>query len=265
MKERIITGVILGIIVLWAIFRLNATIFNFILAVILLFASWEWAAFADAKVLYKRIIYLCITAVLIYLSRYALIITLVLSCLFWLFSLVLIKGFNAGSQKHLSILQRYIMGLFIIVPLFDAISILHTNRPYLLLVVMLIVTLADSGAYFWGKHYGRHKLAVKISPNKTIEGLFGGLVIGGLAGTLSSLFMEASILQHLVLVILSFVTVLVALVGDLLESAIKRQCGVKDSGAILPGHGGVLDRMDSLFAALPVFVFISICFGIVPF
>lgn len=262
MKERIITGVILGLIVLWAIFRLSDTIFDTAVAIILLFAAWEWAAFANAKTLPKRILYLVVTLVLIYLSQFFRLPVLVLSCVFWVFAFYLIVRYPKIKFNALSNGLRYLIGFFVIVPLWVSISLLHQQKPSFLLLMMLVVTLADSGAYFVGRQYGKKKLASVISPKKTIEGLVGGVIFGGLAGVVCALIISHSRYEQTILIILSFVIVLIALLGDLFESMIKRECGVKDSGKILPGHGGVLDRMDSLFSSLPVFVLVLLAFGL---
>ena len=254
MKERIITGVILGLVVLWAIFYLNSYYFNIAVAVILLLASWEWSGFVEKANMLVRVVYLIVMAILIYLSQYLLLATLYVSLLFWLVAFAMVVIYPKCQSVLTAKYTIALMGVFSIVPFTGAIGLLHAQRPVLLLMVMLVVTLADTGAYFVGKRYGKHKLAPVISPKKTMEGLVGGLVFGVLVGVLCALLVSQSWYQQALLIIFSVVVVLVALLGDLFESMIKRHCGIKDSGNILPGHGGMLDRMDSLFAALPIFV-----------
>lgn len=253
MKERILTGIMLGLVVLWAIFCLSDTIFDTAVAIVLLFSAWEWTVFANAKTIAKRIIYLIVTLVLIYISQYCQLLVLILSCVFWLFALYLILRYPNIGFNALSDIACYIMGFFVIVPLWVSVSLLHHQKPSLLLLIMLVVTLGDSGAYFVGRRYGKKKLAIVISPKKTIGGVFGGIFFGGLGGVLCALIISNSPYEQIVLIILSFFIVLIALLGDLFESMIKRKCGVKDSGNILPGHGGILDRMDSLFSSFPIF------------
>ncbi|WP_395946360.1 phosphatidate cytidylyltransferase [Caedibacter taeniospiralis] len=262
MKERIITGVILGLVVLWAIFGLSDVIFDGAVAIILLFAAWEWAALANAKNLIARVIYLLVTLLLIYLSQYFQLTTLIVSLLFWLFAFYLVLRYPNVRFKAMSPSARYIMGFLVIVPLWVSVALLHQQKPSLLLLMMLVVTLADSGAYFVGRKYGKKKLAPIISPKKTIEGLVGGAIFGGLGGVICALVISHSRFEQTVLIILSFAIVMVALLGDLFESMIKRECGVKDSGTILPGHGGILDRMDSLFSSFPIFVLALLVFGL---
>lgn len=117
-----------------------------------------------------------------------------------------------------------------------------------------IVVAADIGAYTAGRRFGRVKLAPAISPGKTREGVYGALVCSGVVGLVGGLLLHVPTRLLPVLVILALITVLFSIVGDLFESLIKRHAGVKDSGALFPGHGGVFDRMDSIVAALPVFV-----------
>jgi len=128
----------------------------------------------------------------------------------------------------------------------------------LIFFVVLIVALADIGAYFSGRKFGKHKLASNVSPKKTWEGLFGGVATNILLVVVLGVFLKLDSDQWLILLGLVMITVLASVLGDLLESMIKRHRGIKDSGNILPGHGGILDRLDSLTAALPVFTLVFI-------
>ena len=122
-----------------------------------------------------------------------------------------------------------------------------------MLFLFLLVWIADSAAYFVGRRWGHAKLAPVLSPGKTLAGVYGALVSAGLGGILLSFLFSASIAQILLCAFLCVVTVAISIVGDLYESLLKRRRGVKDSGQLLPGHGGMLDRIDSLTAAAPVF------------
>jgi len=126
------------------------------------------------------------------------------------------------------------------------------NGPILLLFVLLLIWTADSAAYFAGRAFGRHKLSPTVSPGKTWEGAAGGVLGACVAGLLLWYWVLQSY-PPAGLVLLCIVTAFVSIGGDLWESLLKRQAGLKDSGALLPGHGGVLDRVDSLIAAIPVF------------
>jgi phosphatidate cytidylyltransferase len=131
-----------------------------------------------------------------------------------------------------------------------------------LLMALMIVWAADSGAYFAGRKFGKHKLSPRISPNKTVEGLIGGVAAGMLVALLFAwFFADATIKQLPAIAVVAIWTILFSVVGDLFESLLKRHVGAKDSGALIPGHGGVLDRIDSVLAALPVFALGKLLFG----
>lgn len=131
---------------------------------------------------------------------------------------------------------------------------MQPEGQWLVLLLIGIVAVADTGAYYVGRRLGKHKLAVGVSPGKTFEGVYGGLIANFCLGVVLSVFLQLSVEQSFVLFITIFATDMLSVVGDLVESALKRSCGVKDSGNSLPGHGGVLDRIDGLIAATPCFV-----------
>lgn len=132
-------------------------------------------------------------------------------------------------------------------------KVLLNGEPYLLISLLLIIWAADTGAFFAGKQFGRNKLAPKISPGKTIEGMLGGVLGALLISMLTGLYwLDLTGLKLLSWLVLTSVVVILSVIGDLVESTAKREAGMKDSGNLLPGHGGMLDRVDSLMAAAPV-------------
>lgn len=151
------------------------------------------------------------------------------------------------------------MGFFVLFPTWRGLIDLQVLRhgPLIVLYVMCLVWVADTGAYFAGRRWGTgtRKLAPTVSPGKSIAGLIGGLVLTLVLALWVSYDVHLSPIQIVYLIFLTLLTALASVLGDLLESMVKRYRGVKDSGAILPGHGGILDRIDSLTAALPVFAF----------
>ena len=138
--------------------------------------------------------------------------------------------------------------------------LIHANQgEWLIMIVVLIVAFADIGAYFSGRAFGKHKLATNVSPKKTWEGLVGGVVANLIF--VAVLLVTLNVDHGPMLLGLVMITVLASVLGDLLESMVKRHRGIKDSGNILPGHGGILDRLDSLTAALPVFTLVYLFSG----
>ncbi len=148
---------------------------------------------------------------------------------------------------------KLIAGMLTLVPAWYAIVTLHGLRsgPELVLLLLLIIWAADVGAFFAGHAFGKHKLAPEVSPGKTWEGVLGGFALSALIASIGAVLLGFAVASF---VLLALLTIAASIVGDLTESLLKRQAGAKDSGVLLPGHGGVLDRLDSLFAAAPAFL-----------
>ncbi len=161
----------------------------------------------------------------------------------------------AGGRVVIS--MKLLMGVLVLLPAWYALVYLHLNLAqghYWVLYIFILVWLADSGAYVAGKAWGRRKLAPRISPGKTVEGALGALALSVPCGIIGAWLLDVPEQSRLWFVLLSIAVIPVSIVGDLLESLMKRQAGIKDSGSLLPGHGGLMDRIDSLTAAAPVFV-----------
>ncbi len=194
---------------------------------------------------------------------YILGLTMVIGCVWWLASIVLLARYPCSINCLRSIPVRSICGYLTLIPFFFALLFLRvqygdsTEGTYLILSVMVLVWCTDSGAYFTGKKFGKNKMSPAISPNKTFEGLLGGIltamlgfVILAAVGAYGSHYSD----HNIALAITAFCTIIISVIGDLVESMFKRIAQIKDSGKIFPGHGGMLDRIDSLAASLPVFV-----------
>lgn len=179
---------------------------------------------------------------------------LLIACVWWLWAL---RDLGRDRGLYHARATQALAGALVLIPMWVAALFLHaadTKRPLALLFVLVLVWAADSLAYFAGKNFGRTKLAPRVSPGKTIEGVLGGLVgvvlIAYFCGTILWQLVGARLAAWMGLVV---VVTLVSVLGDLVESKVKRVAGVKDSGTLLPGHGGVLDRIDALTSAIPVF------------
>ena len=256
-KQRIITGIILWLLLLLVIFYLNDdTTFKSLIAALSLFAAWEWSEMINPKHLTSHFLYTLITSFLLVLSPCFTLSTLIISSGFWFLAFLLVYSYSQQYFSSILPYWHYIIGFKVIIPFSIAINILYDHHTLLLLMVLITVTSVDSGAYFIGKKYGNHQLVPQISPKKTTEGLTGGILIGGISGTVISLHVNTTITQHLLLIVSTFIIIITGFLGDLFESMIKRTHGIKDSGQILPGHGGLLDRLDSVFSSVPIF---SLC------
>jgi phosphatidate cytidylyltransferase len=163
---------------------------------------------------------------------------------------------------------RHGFGVLTLLPFFWSVVILRANGidvdPYhgakLVMFVCLLVWAADSGAYFSGKSFGKRKMAPAVSPNKTIEGLIGGIITAVIVAWIFADLFNIQFSSPLHMIVITLVTVVISVLGDLVESMFKRVSGVKDSSNLIPGHGGILDRIDSLTAAFPVFALLYLAF-----
>ena len=181
-----------------------------------------------------------------------------LAVLWWLFAFTLIGGFPQNLQRRpLAPVAMGILGLLLISSTLLALATLHAMPDGVLRLIYLffLIFAADTGAYFAGRRFGKHKLAPDVSPGKTIEGAIGGMLLCGVWSLIGGVYIfHAQGGALLALLLLSLVVAVFSIVGDLTESMFKRVAGLKDSGNILPGHGGILDRVDSILAAAPVMV-----------
>jgi len=246
-------------------FFLPNTVFSVVIGLFILAASWEWSNLIKLKKSSVRYLYIFLLAVVGYsisiLSGYSeKLIWLVSICgsLWWFYAIYEFK-YKGEKQKGImvSMAGRMLMGYLILIPAWVVPVYLQGVGTYpqlLLLFLFLIVWGADSAAYFAGRKFGRNKLAPSISPGKTLEGLYGGLLAVVVLAVLFGLNNWGfSRNQLLFMTVLAVICTLFSVVGDLTESRVKRIAGTKDSGNLFPGHGGVLDRIDAFTAAAPVF------------
>ncbi|MFC1684282.1 phosphatidate cytidylyltransferase [Pseudomonadota bacterium] len=264
LAQRLLTAMLLIPLVVSGVLYLSTPRLALILAFIVLLGAQEWARLAGIQSKAGQWFYAMLVAFALALSA------LVLShpqLIFWLFAAVtagwllevvgLLRIRQVKTDAKGLNLPKALVGFLVLVPAWIALISLHgsgQHGPALVLFVMVLIWVADSGAYFAGRRWGRVKLAPAISPGKTREGVYGALA-GSVVCGLVLAWMRPEIGGVVATIPLCMLTCLVSVEGDLFESLIKRQAGVKDSGSLLPGHGGVLDRIDSLTAAAPVFLF----------
>lgn len=260
LKQRLLTAAILIPLVIWGIFSLDTLYFALIWGLFILMGAWEWTRLAGMGNALTRSAYLVLLAALLGTLWFlplsdagALLPLLASTLLWWLLALVLVARYPRVQIN--SFWYMVVAGLWILLPAWVGVSALHHEQiggPEHVLYLLVLIWVADSGAYFAGRRWGRNKLAPHVSPGKTREGLWGALAVGLLWSFIGAAWLEPA--SGIFFVVWSVVTILFSVLGDLVESMFKRQAGVKDSGQLLPGHGGVLDRIDSLTSAAPIFV-----------
>ena len=285
LKQRIITALILAPAAILAIFYLPLAYFSGLLLAIMAIGAWEWGplmGFANKR---RRLLFVFTNIIIIaflwqYLGLQALwdephilndtVLSLLwLSVAWWLLSALLTFAYPRYSKfwsSHRSV--RGIFGWFTLVPTWLAFMVIRSNEysidPYhgaqLLMALFVMVWSADVGAYFVGKSIGKHKLMPNVSPGKTLEGFLGGVVFACILAMVAGYFLGWDKNQLLLVLAVTAIITTISVLGDLNESMFKRQAGVKDSGTILPGHGGILDRIDSLTATAPVF---ALCYALI--
>ncbi len=263
LQKRVATAVVLIPTVLYLIFFLENPEFKIAMSVVLVLASWEWSRLIGLKELPAQAVYIFLALVLAFVSQFlpsALIY--LFGGVWWLMAVYLVATYPESEalwEDKLPI--KAIIGYAILIPTWLGVVELQAQSPWLMMFVFVLVWAADIGAYFFGRKFGKNKLAPKVSPGKSIEGLLGGLVVSLFIGLLLKNLVglnELSIIQSIAI----FTTVvLFSVLGDLSESLFKRSSGVKDSSQLLPGHGGILDRIDSLTAAVPVYFASTLLFA----
>jgi phosphatidate cytidylyltransferase len=233
------------------------------LALIMGAGLWEWGRMIPLRSVAARLAYPVAVVglmALVWVMPVDRVITplLLVAFVWWLAALYWLvhPGFGAEPTAAVRLLKGIVGGV-VMLPSWAAFVTLHgrgDHGPVICLALLVLVWLADSGAYFAGRRWGHTRLAPLISPGKTWEGMLGGIVAGGIFILAAGYWYSRSVGWTLTLGVVSLLVVMFSIVGDLLESLMKRQAGLKDSGHIIPGHGGILDRIDSLTAAAPLFL-----------
>lgn len=263
LKLRILTAVVMIPLVLWALFAWPRNAFSLFLGAFIVVGAWEWTALCQIKNLAGRLLYiaaLVITGVLFLINPSWSLVFMGVAVLWWLWIFIEVLAYPDVHRGFLaSRTGKLLSGLVVLVPAWIALPILRelsVQGAWLALFLLLVVWAADTGAYFAGHRWGKTKLAPLISPGKTWEGVAGGLVLVLILALFAGIYVaEYRGTMLLAWVALALITGFVSVLGDLFESRLKRAAGVKDSGTLFPGHGGVLDRIDAFTAAAPLFTF----------
>jgi len=263
LRARLISAAIMVPLVVYGVLALPLHLFALLLGLVLVAGAWEWGHLVPPASSVLRLGFCAAVAGLMWLLWQtgldaAIDWLLPLAVLWWLFVLYWLTHPQLCAQPRAACTGfKMLAGILVLVPAWAALAVLHgsgPDGPVLTLGLMIMVWLADSGAYFAGRRWGRTKLAPVISPGKTREGAWGGLLASLLFALLAGALYSHSLRWTLACMLAVLLAMLFSIAGDLLESLMKRQSGIKDSGHLIPGHGGILDRLDSLLAAAPLFL-----------
>lgn len=265
LKDRVITAAIIIPLLVTAILLLSTNHLAYVFGALIAIGAWEWSKLSGFTSLISRLAYVGIT-IFVMISSYDWIshhqflrdlLFLVFIC--WLFAFVWLTITPAEKMlsNAINVYLRGAIGLVLLVPAWLALLVLHSvdsQGPYLVISLFVLIGVADSGAYFAGRAMGLTKLAPVISPGKTLEGVYGALVAGAITAFIIGHLFDYSGINLVSYISVALLCIVFSIVGDLFESVTKRSAGVKDSGSLFPGHGGVLDRIDSLTAAAPLYL-----------
>jgi phosphatidate cytidylyltransferase len=284
LKQRLLTIAVLLPLFVWCVLALSTPYFALCVALMVMIGAWEWAGLVGMSRRRERVGYLALMGAALCGAAWLISMPVLRQSIlagavvWWVIAMIWIRRYNLDPHGFQRAVRQPgamhfpphwlfgMLGIVVLVPAWIGLVVVHGNEfagGYLVLLLMVLVWGADSGAYVAGRLWGRTKLAPAVSPGKSWEGVYGGLVVATLAALGGGLWFGLDWRTLVTLTLLGCVTVLFSIVGDLFESMVKRLAGVKDSGRLLPGHGGMLDRIDSVTAAAPVFALGLIWQGVV--
>lgn len=266
LTKRICTSLVLIPIVIAVLFFASLLFFKVLVSIFFLLAVWEWTSLMSITAKSQKIFYLLLFSTIFALANHSVtFLTITIAVMWWVLATIWV--FYYARTTHTLNLGVVVYGLIGILTLFPCWLGLNEIRalphgPYLILYILVLIWAVDSGAYFTGKKFGRRKLMPTVSPGKTWAGVYGGILAGLLVAIFTIYLFHFDFVHGIRWLVWSFLTILISMVGDLFISVMKRQRNIKDSGNLLPGHGGILDRIDSLTAAVPLFTLGLLYFGI---
>ncbi|MFD2192125.1 phosphatidate cytidylyltransferase [Pistricoccus aurantiacus] len=262
LKQRILTALVLIPIALWGLFGLSGGAFALFTGAIVVLAAWEWANLAGHVSFRSQVVWALVFAAImlsLWLTGLAHSVWLLgLAAPGWLLNLYWVLSYPERQLQWSGRWRRMLMSAWVLLPCWTGFLLLRQSGAEWLLYVLLLVWTADTGAYFAGRAFGRRKLAPQVSPGKSWEGVWGGMLATVVLAVAFAVWQKLGLAASLLLIVITLVIALISVLGDLFESMLKRVRGIKDSSALLPGHGGVLDRIDSLTAAVPMFALLRL-------
>jgi phosphatidate cytidylyltransferase len=267
LKQRVLTAVLLVAVLLTVMLGLPPIGTVVLLTLLVLVGAWEWAAFmgagsATSRAVYTGVMALALAAALWAHSRVPgfVSVVMIVALAWWLVAFLWISLAPARVNR----VAAAASGFFALVPCWLALVYvtMTTGTTIWVMFTLALVWAADTGAFFAGRWFGRVPLAPRVSPKKTWEGVIGGLLVSGLVAFLAATYLFSVDVWAFTGTCVGVAAI--SIVGDLTESMLKRAAGLKDSGTFFPGHGGVLDRIDSVTAAAPALVFALLALGVVP-
>jgi phosphatidate cytidylyltransferase len=259
--QRILTAIPLAAFVCWMIFFQPTSVFFYFVELIVLISGYEWAKLSGVNNIFLRCCFAIIITGLVWaLDQFAadyVLWTVYMAVPWWFGVTYYLKSAQPKAASNALKPDKLFIAFIVLPAAAFAMQQIHAIEQGAdwLFYALSLVWVADIGAYFSGKKFGRNKLAPLISPGKTKEGLIGGVMATSLYTLVASYYFDLTMEHAVLLVLLSIIVTFVSVSGDLYISLLKREAGLKDSGNILPGHGGILDRIDSVLAAMPVFLF----------
>jgi len=271
MKQRIITALLITPVAIALLLYVPAAVTAAIIGGLCLIAAWEWTRLSGLRSRPLRAVLVAaaalIMAALWYCTNLVVWWTLIgAGCVWWFVALLWLRNFSfAAAPTRENAALKVVAGALTVLPAWAGLMriLVTQDTPHTwALYSLFVVWAADSFAYLAGKRWGRSKLAPNISPGKTREGVYGALVGCACVAAIGGSLQHVHGTTLLLLVLFSLIAAAFSVIGDLFESMIKRHAGVKDSGALFPGHGGVCDRLDGVFAALPIFALSKALLGL---